>query len=98
MGIAAALKKAVTEKKNLLWTPPEEPGLVGPGRIASDLQQASGSLASSWDPPSPTHLERLRQAEERLTKYLADLDAFFGKEVASFREKAGKEEVGLLAP
>ncbi|MFN7989443.1 MAG: hypothetical protein U0529_18345 [Thermoanaerobaculia bacterium] len=95
---AAALKKALTERENVLWTPPEEAGIVGPNRIASDLQQAAGSLSSSWEPPSPTHLERLRQAEERLTRYLADLDAFYAKDVAAFREKAGKEGVGLLAP
>ena len=95
---AAALKKALTEKENQLWSPPEEAGIVGPNRIASDVQQAAGSLASSWDPPSPTHLERLRQAEERLAKYLAELEAFYAKDVVPFREKAGKEGIGLLAP
>jgi hypothetical protein len=55
-------------------------------------------VASSWAPPSPTQLERLRQAEARLEKYLADLDAFYAKDVAVFREKAAKEGVGLLAP
>ena len=95
---AATLKKALTEMESLLWSPPEEAGIVGPGRVASDLQQAAGSLASSWAPPSPTHLERLRQAEERLGTYLAELDALFAKEVAPFREKAAREGVGLLAP
>lgn len=95
---AAALKKALTEKESLLWTPPEEPGIVGPGRIASDLQQATGSLTSSWAPPSPTHLARLDAAEKRLEAYLGDLEAFFGKDVAAFREKAANEGVGLLAP
>jgi hypothetical protein len=41
---------------------------------------------------------RLDAAETRLAAYLADLEAFFGKDVASFREKAGREGVGLLAP
>jgi hypothetical protein len=95
---AAALKKALTEKENLLWTPPEEPGIVGPGRIQSELQQASGSLASSWAPPGPTHLARLDAAGARLAKYLGDLEAFYAKDVAAFREKAAKEGVGLLAP
>ena len=95
---ASALKKALTEKESLLWTPPEEPGVVGPGRIQSDLQQAMGSLTSSWAPPGPTHLARLDAAEKRLEAYLADLEAFFGKDVAAFREKAAKEGVGLLAP
>jgi hypothetical protein len=95
---AAALKKALTERENVLWSPPEQPGIVGPGRIASALQQAIGGMTSSWAPPSPTQLERLRQAEERLGTYLADLDAFYAREVAAFREKAAKEGVGLLAP
>ena len=95
---AAALRKALTEKENLLFSPPEEPGIVGPGRIASDLSQAMGSLTSSWAPPGPAHLARLDAAEKRLTAYLGDLEAFFGKDVAVFRESAAKEGVGLLAP
>jgi len=95
---AAALKKALTEKESLLWSPPEEAGIAARTRVAQDLQTAAGSLASSWAPPSPTHLERLRQAEGRLKRYLADLDAFFAKDVAGFREKAAKEGVALLAP
>lgn len=95
---AAALKKALTERENVLWTPPEEAGIPARTRIAQDVQTAARNVASSWAPPSPTQLERLRQAEARLTAYLADLDAFFGKEVAAFREKAAKEGLGLLAP
>jgi hypothetical protein len=95
---ASALKKGLTERESLLWSPPEEAGIPARTRIAQDLQTASRNLASSWAPPSPTHLERLRQAEERLTAYLADLDAFFAKDVAAFREKAAREGVGLLVP
>ncbi|MBK9087939.1 MAG: hypothetical protein IPL90_02345 [Holophagales bacterium] len=95
---AAALKKALTEKENLLWSPPEDAGIPARDRVAQDLQAAAGNLTSSWAPPSPTHLERLRQAEARLAKYLADLDAFWAKDVDAFREKAAKEGVGLLAP
>ena len=95
---AAALKKALTERESLLWSPPEDAGIPARDRVAQDLQVAAGNLASSWAPPSPTHLERFRQAETRLTKYLADLDAFYAKDVAAFREKAAKEGVGLLAP
>lgn len=95
---ASALKKALTEKENLLWTPPEEAGIPARTRIAQDVQTAARNLASSWAPPSPTHLERLRQAEEKLKAYLSDLDGFFAKDVAAFREKAAKEGLGLLAP
>lgn len=95
---AAALKKALTAQENLLYAPPEEPGIVGPGRVASEVQTAAGSLTSSWEPPSPTHLARLRVAEARLASYLAELEAFYAKDVASFRENASKEGVGLLAP
>jgi hypothetical protein len=95
---AAALKKALTEKENALWSPPEEAGIPARNRVAQDLQAVAGNLASSWAPPSPTQIERFRQAEERLEKALADLDAFYAREVAAFREKAAKEGVGLLAP
>jgi len=95
---AAALKKALTDRENVLWSPPEDAGIPARDRVAQELQMAAGNVASSWAPPSPTHLERLRQAEARLTKYLADLDAFWAKDVNAFREKAAKEGVGLLAP
>ena len=75
----------------MLWSPPEDAGISARNRVAQELQTAAGDVASSWAPPSPTHLERLRQAEARLTKYLADLDAFYAKDVATFREKAAKE-------
>jgi hypothetical protein len=95
---AAALRKALTDRENVLWSPPEDAGIPARDRVAQELQMAAGSIASSWAPPSPTHLERLRQAEVRLTKYLTDLDAFFATGVAPFREKAAKEGVGLLTP
>ena len=95
---ADALKKALTERENLLWSPPEAAGISARNRVAQELQSAAGNVASSWAPPSPTQLERLRQAEARLAKYLAELDAFYAKDVAQFREKAAKEGVGLLAP
>lgn len=57
-----------------------------------------GSLTSSWTPPSPTHRARLDAAEKRLAAYLADLESFFGRDVAAFREKAARDGVGLLAP
>ena len=88
----------MTERENLLWSPPEAAGISARHRVAQELQSAAGNVASSWAPPSPTQLERLRQAEARLAKYLAELDAFYAKDVAQFREKAAKEGVGLLAP
>ena len=63
---SAALKKALTEKESLLWSPPENAGISARDRVAQDLQTAAGNVASSWAPPGPTHLERLRQAEARL--------------------------------
>ena len=95
---AAALKKALTERENVLWSPPEDAGIAARNRVAQELQAAAANVASSWAPPSPTHFERLRQAEARLTKVLADLDAFWEKDVDAFRQKAAKEGVGLLAP
>ena len=95
---AAALKKALTEWENKLYSPPEERGLVAPTRVASDLQMASGAIGSSWAAPTPTQLERLERAEKRLASNLSELDAFFAKDVAAFKEKVAKEGVGLLAP
>ena len=95
---AAALRKSLTEWENKLYPPPEERGLVAPLRVSHDLQAASGAIGSSWAAPTPTQLERLKRAEERLAAYLADLDAFFAQDVAAFKEKAVKEGVALLAP
>ena len=95
---ATALKKALTEWENKLYAPPEERGLVAPTRVASDLQRASGAIGSSWAAPTPTQLERLERAEKRLASNLSELDAFFAKDVAAFKEKVAKEGVGLLTP
>ena len=41
---AAALKKALTEKENLLWSPPEDAGIVGPRPGRERPAEAAGSL------------------------------------------------------
>ena len=95
---AAALKKGLTDLENRLFSPPEERGLVASDRVANDLQAASRAIGSSWAPPTPTQIERLSRAEARLAAFLSDVDAFFAKDVAAFRERAAKEGVALLAP
>jgi hypothetical protein len=95
---AAALKKGLTDLETRLFSPPEERGILARTRVAHDLQTASSGINSSWAAPSPTQLERLKRAEERLSAYLVDVDSFFAKDVTGFREKALKEGVALLVP
>ncbi len=93
-----ALKKALGEMENRLWSPPETRGIVARTRVVHDIQTASGALASSWDPPNANQLELLRQAEERLLAFRQEADRFFAADVAAYGKRAAEAGVGLLTP
>ena len=57
---------------------------------------AFGYVLSSWAPPSPTHLEYLRQAEKAVADTLADVNRFFETDVAAFRKAADAAGARLL--
>ena len=53
-------------------------------------------MASSWEPPSPTHLQYLAQAEKALGAILPEIDRLFAQDVAAFQARVAEAKVGLL--
>ena len=60
------------------------------------LEEASGNLTSSWDPPNPTHLALLDKAESELAAVSKDLEAFYADRVAAYRRQVAEAKVTLL--
>lgn len=90
------LKEALTKLEKRLWQPPEAKGLLPDTDVVSLLSLANEQLASSWEPPSPTQMQHLARAEEKLAEFQKDLDAFFAKDVAEYRGKVAEANLGLL--
>lgn len=62
----------------------------------SKLGYAYFPIISTWQPPSPTHLEYLRQAESAAQAVLADFNRFFATDVATFRKQVDEAKIRLL--
>jgi hypothetical protein len=93
----ARLKEGLDALEKRLWASPETKGIVAETDVLSQVFYPLFYIQSSWDPPTPTHLEFLRQGEARLNAYLADLGAFFDKDVAAYRSEVEAARIGLLA-
>ncbi|HEY7516084.1 MAG TPA: hypothetical protein VIC87_16465, partial [Vicinamibacteria bacterium] len=91
-----ALKPGLDRLERQLWQPPEQKGIVAREQVLSDVTRALGYVLSSWDPPSPTQLEHLEKAEERLAAFRREAEAFFAKDVAAFRDQVEAAGLGLL--
>jgi photosystem II stability/assembly factor-like uncharacterized protein len=91
-----AVKPGLDRLERQLWQPPEQKGIVGREQVLADATRALGYVQSSWDAPSPTHLDHLRRAEERLEAFRREAEAFFEKDVASFRDQVEAAGLGLL--
>jgi hypothetical protein len=91
-----ALKPGLDRLERRLWQPPEQKGIVAREQVLSDITRALGYVLSSWDAPSPTQLEHLRQAEQRLEAFRREADAFYEKDVATFRDQVEGAGMGLL--
>jgi len=91
-----ALKEGLVKIEKLLWQSPETKGIVADTDVYSRIQTATFFVDSSWDPPSPTQLEHVARAEEKLAAVQKEIDAFFAKEVAAYRAKVAEASVGLL--
>ena len=91
-----ALKESLAKLEKQLWQSPETKGLLPDTDVVSLVGLANGQLQSSWEPPSPTQLQHLARAEEKLAAFQTELDAFFAKDVAEYRAKAQEAKLGLL--
>jgi hypothetical protein len=90
------LKEGLTKLEGLLWQSPEAKGILPDTDAWSRIQLANFFVQSSWDPPSPTQLQHVSQAEEKLAAVQKQVEAFFAKEVAEYRAKLAEAKIGLL--
>jgi photosystem II stability/assembly factor-like uncharacterized protein len=93
---ANALKGKLDKLELRLWTPYDAVGIQPGNDAATQAFTALGYLQSSWAPPSPTHLEYLRQAEKAVADTLADVNRLFAADVAAFRKSADAAGARLL--
>jgi photosystem II stability/assembly factor-like uncharacterized protein len=90
------LKEGLTKLEKKLWVPYDTPGIVPDNDVLSRLWRAGSYVTSSWEPPSPTHLGYLQQAEEAARQALDEVNRFFATEVAAFRKQAEEAGARLL--
>ena len=93
---ADKLKEGLGKLERRLWQPYESVGIQPETDALTKAGYAFGYVLSTWAPPSPTHLEYLRQAEKIVNDTLADVNRFFDTDVAPFRKAADTAGVRLL--
>ena len=64
--------------------------------MSTNRGEAHFYILSSWAPPSPMHLEYLRQAETAVAAILVDFNKFFATDVAAFRKQVDDAKLRLL--
>jgi len=90
------LKADLTKLERRLWIPYDVPGILPDTDVLSKVFNPYGYILSSWAPPSPTHLEYLRQAEAAVAAILIDFNKFFTTDVAAFRKQVDDAKLRLL--
>ena len=94
---AGKLKDGLTKLERRVWTPYDAPSGIYPETDAlSKVNTVRYYLGSSLGPPSPSHLEYLRQAEGVVTAVLAEVNRFFATDVAAFRSQVDAAKLRLL--
>jgi photosystem II stability/assembly factor-like uncharacterized protein len=92
------LQKGLTDLEKKLWTPYDTPGIVADDDLLSQLFYVRGYIQSSWAPPTPNHMEFLRQFAARTATVVADVNKYFDTDVAAFRKQVDEEGLRLLGP
>jgi hypothetical protein len=93
---AGKLKGDLVKLERQLWVPYDAVGIQRESDALSKVNYATGYVLSSMSPPSPTHLEYLRQAEQLVNATLADVNRFFETDVAAFRKQVDAAGIRLL--
>jgi hypothetical protein len=93
---ANKLKGDLDKLELRLWTPYDAVGIQPGNDAATKVFFAFGYILSSWAPPSPTHLDYLRQAEKAVNDILADVNRLYATDVAAFRKTADAAGARLL--
>jgi len=79
-----------------LWVPYDTPGIQPETDALTKVYYTYGYVLSTWEPPSPSNLEYVRQAETVVQAVLADFNRFFETDVAAFRKQADDAKIRLL--
>ncbi|HSG40871.1 MAG TPA: hypothetical protein VLE27_14630 [Thermoanaerobaculia bacterium] len=91
------LTEQLTQLERRLWVPYDIKAAIYPETDAlSKTFYALYYVLGSWHPPSPTHLEYLRQAEANVTAALADANRVLETDVAAFRKQVDDANLRLL--
>lgn len=93
---AKAVREGLEKLETRFWWPLDTVGITPDIDILSRLAYVRGYLGSSWSRPNPTHLEYLRQARQQLEAALTDLNAFYAKEVETYRAAFAAQKVELV--
>src|SRR5436305_585585 len=93
---ANKLKGDLDKLERRLWVPYDAVGVQPETDVLSKVSYAAGYVLSSWSPPSPTHREYIRLADQAVDAVLADVNRFFDTDVAAFRKQAEAAGVRLL--
>ena len=93
---ANKLKGDLDKLERRLWVPYDAVGIQPETDVLSKVSYAAGYVLSSWSPPSPTHREYIRLADQAVDAVLADVNRFFDTDVAAFRKQAEAAGVRLL--
>ena len=97
MESANKLKEGLDKLERRLWQPYDVVGIQPEKDAATRAGYALGYVSSvRGAPPSPNHLEILRQAEKLVGDTLADVNRFFATDVAAFRKSADAAGIRLL--
>lgn len=91
-----ALKEKLTGLEKRLWKPYDTVGITPELDALSHLNYVGAYVTSTWAPPSPTHLEVLRQSEQEINGVITDLNRLYSTDVADFRRQVEAAKVGLL--
>ncbi len=93
---AGKLKGDLDKLERRLWIPYDSVGIQPDNDALSKVFYVFYYVTGTWEPPSPTHLEYLRQAEANTQAVLADFNRFFETDVAAFRKQVDEANVRLL--
>jgi len=93
---AKAVRDGLEKLETRFWWPADTVGITPDIDILSRLAYVRGYLGSSWSRPNPTHLEYLRQARQQLESALGDLNAFYAREVETYRVALAAQRLELV--
>jgi hypothetical protein len=98
MRAGRSLNETLTELEKTFWSPPGSRDQRTPrtDNVSRAIGQASSSLETSCDAPTPTQEIRLRQAEAMLQEALTEFNRVFAEDVANFRGQVRSAEIAFL--